>query len=129
MRAQASIAIGELRDQGQIDGHAIAPLDPERFQHVRERAHLAVQIPVRQRPSIAGLTFPDDRRFVSPRRADMAVQTICARIQLSTDKPLRVAAGSNSTPLPGLHPVELSREIRPERFRIGGGSPVARTGR
>ena len=54
----------ELGNQRQVDRDAIAALDAERLQHVRELADLPVQIEVGQRAAIAGLAFPDERRLV-----------------------------------------------------------------
>ena len=58
----------QLGDERQVDRDAIAFLDAERLQHVRERRHLAVEIEVGQRAAIARLAFPDDRGLVAARR-------------------------------------------------------------
>ncbi len=57
----------QLGHERHVDRDAIALLDAERLQHVRERAHLAIQIEIRQRAPIARLTLPDNRRLVAAR--------------------------------------------------------------
>ena len=57
----------ELGNERQVDRDAIAALDAERLQHVRELTDLTIEIEVRQRAAIARLAFPDERRLVAAR--------------------------------------------------------------
>ena len=74
---RADARAGEHRDrqlgnQRHVDRDAIALLHAERLQDVRELAHLAVQVAVGQRPAVARLPFPDDRRLVAAPRCQSA---------------------------------------------------------
>jgi hypothetical protein len=81
---------GKFRNQRQVDRDAIAASDAERQKHVGKLTDLAMQIEIRQRPVIAGFSFPDDRGLVAPCRAHMPIQTVDAGIDLPADKPFRV---------------------------------------
>src|ERR1043166_2446840 len=81
---------GDFRDERHVDRHAVAFLNAEPLHHVCELLDLDVQVPVCQRASITGLTFPDQRRLVATRCLDVPVDTIDRDIELSAEKPLRV---------------------------------------
>src|SRR5436190_18363697 len=51
----------ELGYERQIDRDAVAALDAERLEYVRELVDLSIQVEIGQRAAIARLTFPDDR--------------------------------------------------------------------
>ena len=109
---------GELGDERQVDRDAIAFADAERLEHVRERRHLAIEFEVGQRAAIAGLAFPDEGGLVAPRTADMAVETVDARVDASADEPFRVRRLPVEHRIPRAGPFELRREPRPKAFRI-----------
>jgi hypothetical protein len=116
----------QLGDERQVQGDAVAPPHPQRFQDVRERADLTIQVPVRQGTPVTGLPFPDERRLVPARRAHVPVEAIGARIELAADEPLRVWRVPAQDLGPGLDPFELPGELRPERFRVPVGAVVDR---
>ncbi len=109
---------GELGDERHVERHAIALADAERLQHVRELADLPVEIEVGQRPAIAGLAFPDERRLVAAPGADVAIQAVGADVQLAADEPLRMRRIPVEDLGPRLDPLELTRELGPERLGI-----------
>src|SRR5688572_31628978 len=100
----------QLRNEREIQRDAIAALDAEAFEHVRELADLTVQIEVRQRPPIARLALPDDRCLVAPRAANMAIDTVDTRVQRSADEPLRMRRVPLEHARPRRGPLELRGE-------------------
>src|SRR6185436_12803458 len=85
-----------------------------------------MEIEVRQGSFVAWLTLPDDRGLVSARPLEVAVHAIDARVECSTEKPLRVwrLPVEHAIPRPG--PLELASKTGPERFRITIGFRVDR---
>ena len=55
----------QLRHHRHVDRHAVARLDAEVLEHVRELAHFAVQLGIRERARVARLAFPENRRAVA----------------------------------------------------------------
>jgi hypothetical protein len=109
---------GELGNQRKVDGDAVAFPDAERLQDVGERRDFTVQIEIRQCPAIARLAFPDQRRLVASRTAEVAVEAVDADVDLTADEPLRVRGlpVEDTVPLP--RPLELVRKPRPETLGI-----------
>src|SRR6185369_4764498 len=91
-----------------------------------ELTDLAIQVEVGQRPAVAGLPFPDDRRCVPTRTADVTVNAVDAGIQLSAEKPLRVWRLPFEHLGPGRGPLEFLREVLPESFGIRVGARIHR---
>ena len=116
----------QLGDQRQIQRHAIALLDAERFQDVGELRDLAVQVVVGQRATVARLALPDDRRLVSARAADVTVDAIDAGVDRPADEPFRMRRLPVEHPIPAFCPFELARKPRPEGFGIALGFCVNR---
>ena len=56
---------GELGNHRHVEGDPIALLHTETLEHVREPAHLAVELPVGEHPGVAGLALPDDGSLVA----------------------------------------------------------------
>jgi hypothetical protein len=79
-----------LGDQREVDPHAITLLHAEGLEDVREGPDLAGQLPVGQRAPVARLAFPDDRRLVAPRAAEVPVDAVLCDVQLAADEPLGV---------------------------------------
>ncbi len=112
----------EFGHERHVDGDAIALLDAQRLQHVRERADLAIQIEVGQRPAIAGLPFPDECGLVAACAANVAIDAVDRHVDLAADEPLgvrRIAPVEHLRPLAA--PLELGRKLCPERFWISFG--------
>ena len=115
---------GQLGDQRQVERDAIALLHAEPAQHVRERVHVAVEIEVGERAAVAGLAFPDDRRLVAARRADVAIQAVGRDVEAAAAEPLRVRRRPLEHARERRDPLELVGEAGPERLRIRGGAGV-----
>ena len=96
---------------------AIAALDAERLQHVGELADLPIQVEVGQRAPIARLAFPDDRRLVPPRPADVAVDAVDAGVERAADEPLRVRRLPVEHLRPRRRPLELRAQSPPRTLR------------
>src|SRR6185503_19834413 len=80
----------ELWNKREIDRDAIAALDAQPLEHVRELIHLAIEIEIGERAAVARLALPNQRSFVAPRSAHMPINAVHAGVNRSTDKPLRV---------------------------------------
>jgi len=115
---------GELGNQRHVKRDAVAALDAEGFEDVGKRVDLTIEVPVRERPPIPGLTLPDKRRLVAPRTADVAIEAVDAGVDFSADEPLRVRCIPLENFRPRLDPLELPRKPGPERFGIGGRARV-----
>jgi hypothetical protein len=85
-----------------------------------------MQIEIGQRPAIARFAFPDQRRLVAARSAQVAIEAVDARVDRAADEPLRVwrLPVEHRVPTPG--PFQLRGKSRPERFRIAFGFGVQR---
>ena len=77
-----------------------------------------MEVEVRERPPIAGLAFPDERRLVPARRPNVPVETIDADVQLAADEPARVRRFPVEDFRPRLRPLELGSKSGPERLGI-----------
>src|SRR4026208_741702 len=108
---------GRLGNERQVDGDAIALANSELPEDVGELRDLAVEIPVRERPGIARLPFPDERRLVPARSANAPVDAVCGDVRLAADDPLRARALRLQNLAPRLDPLELARLLRPELLR------------
>ena len=138
---RADARAGEHRDrhfghERHVDRHSIASLDAELLQNVRELLDFDVQVPVRQRAAVAGLSFPDERRLVAARSGHVAVDAIHRDVELSTNEPFRVRRLPLADRFPLLEPLELTGLGRPERLRrlvvesrIGHERAAAKAGR
>ena len=108
----------QLGHERHVDRDAVALPRAERLQDVGERGDLPMEIEVRQRPSIAGLAFPDDRGLVAARSAHVTVEAVDAGVQLAADEPLRVRRLPVEHGRPRTRPLELAGQARPECFGI-----------
>ena len=114
----------QLGNQRQVDRDAVAALDAERLQHVRELTDLAVEIAVGQRAAVAWLAFPDDRRLVAARSANVPIDAVDAGVERAADEPLRVRRLPLEHARPRREPLELLGEAGPEGLRIALGAGV-----
>ena len=117
---------GQLGDERQVDGDAIALLDAERLQDVGELADFAVEIEVGQGAAIARLAFPDERGLVAARPLRWRSRQLTLALSVPADEPLRVRRLPVEDAVPGPRPFELAGKLRPERFRIAFGLGVDR---
>src|SRR5687768_13393203 len=79
-----------LRYHREVDCHPIASLDTKTLERVGAPAHLPGQIPVRQHPPLARLSFPYDGRLVSPWSAQVAVEAAGRGVELPIHEPAGV---------------------------------------
>ena len=115
---------GELGNERQVEGDAVALLHAQRFEHVGEGAHLPEQVPVGQGAPVTRLAFPDDGGAIAPRAVRVAIDAVGADVQLAADEPLRVGRFPAHHVGPGFNPVQLAGERRPEGLGIGRGTVV-----
>ena len=80
----------QLGNERHVERDAIALLDAERPEARWRTGRPRGEIEVRQRPAIAGLAFPDERRLVPARRPDVTIEAVDADVELAADEPLRV---------------------------------------
>ena len=66
---------GRFGDHGQVNRHPIPLSHAEPLEGVRELAHLLVQLPIRVRPLVPRLPFPQERRALGMLR-QMSVQAV-----------------------------------------------------
>ena len=114
----------QLRDERQVERHAVAALDAERLQDVGELADLAIEIEVGQRPAVARLAFPDERRLVPARSARVAIDAVDAGVQRAADEPLRVRRLPVEHARPRREPLELRAKPAQKAFGIPLGARV-----
>ena len=114
----------QLRHERHVEHHPVAAPHAERLQDARERVDLAVEIEVRQRPTIARFPFPDERRLVAPGGAHVAVDAVNAGVDLAANKPFSVRRCPLEHRRPRLDPVELAGEALPESLGVFRGSVV-----
>ena len=117
-----------LGDHRQVDRHTIALLHAECLQRVGAAPDLLAQLPVGVHAAIAGLAFPDDRRLVAPRTAEVPVDTIGGDVELATAEPLRVRGRPFKHRLPRPGPGERPGLLRPECEAIARGVIIERLG-
>ena len=118
MRAQASIAIGELGNRAAGRSRRDRPLlTPSDLRTLANVDTCAVQIEVGQRAAIAGLAFPDERGLVAPRPAHVAIEAVDAGVQLAADEPLRMRRLPVEHACPRARPFELAGTASPRTLR------------
>ena len=115
---------GQLRHQRHVERDAIALLDAEAAQHVRERVDVAVEVEVGQRAPVAGLAFPDQRGLVAARRADVAIEAVGRDVQAAAAEPLGVGRLPLEHRRERRDPLEFVGEPGPERLGILGGAGI-----
>src|SRR5258708_28156903 len=122
MRSTDSCA-SQHRDR-QLGSHAHINRDPlslansQRLQYVCELLHFLPKLLIRIRPNLAGLAFPDQRRFILTRRFDVPVEAVVGQIDLPPDEPLRPWRLPFQNVVPPLEPVQIFSGASPEFFRI-----------
>ena len=109
---------GKFGNERQIDGHAIAFANAQRFQDVGERRHLAKQLEVGERAAIAGLAFPDEGRLVAARSSHVPIEAVDAGVERPADEPPGMRRLPVEDPIPGPRPLELRGKTSPEGFGI-----------
>src|SRR5213082_3568496 len=99
----------QLRNQRQVERHAVALLNTCALEHVTEATDFRVQLLIGERARVARLAFPDNRGLVAPPRLKMTVETVVRNIRLASDEPLRVWQVPLQHRLPPLEPVKFFR--------------------
>src|SRR5262249_15457904 len=108
----------QLRNHREVEGDPIAFLHSEFTQDVSELADLAVEVAVRQRPLVARLALPDERRLVAARSREVAVHAVDGGVELAAHEPLGLRRLPVENLLPGPLPLELFGEVLPEPLGI-----------
>ena len=103
-----------LGDHRHVDDDALALLDFVALEHIRKAAHFAMELLVGDDAPLARLAFPDDRRLVLPRGAEMPVEAVLRDIELAAGEPLREGHLPVEHLRPLLRPGEFRRLARPE---------------
>src|SRR5262249_18793347 len=101
-----------------VDRDPIALLHPVPLERRRELVALTIQVPVRQDPRVARLSFPDDRGLRLARAGHVAVDTVVGHVELAADEPLRVRRLPLEALLPRPEPRELTGPLLPELHRV-----------
>jgi len=109
---------GSFGDHGQVDGDAVALLDPQALQDVGKLADFVVQVLISQRALIARLALPDQRRFVLRRSAQEAVEAVVRHVELPAQEPFGERRAPLQHPVPLPHPAQLAGPLRPEPLRV-----------
>ncbi len=114
----------QLGNQREVDRDAVAALHAERLHHVGELTDLTIQVEVGQRPAIARLTFPDDRRLVAPRSPDVTIDAVDARVEGAADEPFRMRRFPVEYLRPLGEPLQFVGKACPESLGIALGARV-----
>ena len=114
----------QLGDHRHVDGHPVAPADPEAAQHVGEAADVGEQPAVGDGPGVPRLALPVDGHPVPPAGGHMAVEAVVRDVQGAPVEP----PGERQLPLqhgvPGTEPVEGAGLLGPEPGPVRFGPPV-----
>ena len=119
MRAQASIAIGQLGDHRHVDRDAVAGPDAELDERVRGLLDLPMEVGEGDRAGVAGLADPVVRDLVPEPGRDVAVDAVLARRSACRPR----TSGRTAAPSQGLRerlvPEQgLTRRIGPEALVV-----------
>ena len=111
-----------LRNDGQVDGDAIALADAEAREQVRGALDLDGQLGVREAARVAGLALPVDRDAVAVAREHVPVEAVVGHVELAIAEP---AGDGGFRPVEGLRegavPVhEVARLLGPEGEAVIG---------
>ena len=116
---------GDLGDHAPVDRDAVAGLDAEARERIRELDRLAIQLGVRHGAGLAELTLPQDRGLVLPPRRHVPVEAALGDVELRAHEPLDEGElrGSFCALLagharPGLTEHEILGLSPPERVRV-----------
>ena len=109
-----------LGDHRQVDRDAVALLDAELGQHVREALDLVGELGVGDLAAVARLALPQQRDAVAVACVDVPVEAVVGDVQLAVGEPLRER---RVRPVEHfgerLVPVQLARAVGPERLTVG----------
>ena len=126
MRAQASIAVGQLGDHRHVEVDAVALAHAEALEHVGEPLHVGEEVGVGDGAGVAGLALPVVGDPVAVAGGDVAVEAVRRDVELCRRRTTwRRAAPTRSTVSHG----RSSRAAPPRRPRtlgVGGGRVAQR---
>ena len=115
MRAQASIADRQLRNQRHIERDAIAFLNARPFSGHSRSDRLLCAVVDRSACALAGLAFPNQSSLVTSPIGQMTIKTIVRDVCFAADEPLRVRSFPIQNRVPLLEPIEFTfSHARPE---------------
>src|SRR5207249_7517497 len=107
-----------FRDHRHVDPDAVAGLDAEPLEHVREPADLPQQLRVGEPPDLARLALPDDGGLVLARAGHVAVEAVLGEVQRAAHEPLGEGGLPLQDPVPLARPLEGRRLLGPEALGI-----------
>ena len=108
----------QLRRHAHVDGDAVSFADAKIPENIGELLHLLPELLVGIGANFAGLTLPNQRRFVLARRPDVAIKTVVGEIHLSADEPLGPGRFPLQDLVPFPEPVQFLGGAGPEFFRL-----------
>ncbi|MDQ1169977.1 hypothetical protein QE392_001781 [Microbacterium proteolyticum] len=85
-----------LRDHRQVQGDAIALLDTEPGEHVREALDLGRELGVRDVAGVAGLALPAEGDALAVARLHMPIEAVVGDVQFAIGEPFGEGRGSTS---------------------------------
>src|SRR6266446_5682726 len=106
----------QLRRHAHIDGDAISFADAKTLENIGELLHFLPELLVGIGANFAGLTLPNQCRFVLARRLHVAIQTVVGKIDLAADEPLSPGGFPLQDLVPLLEPVQFLGGAGPEFF-------------
>ncbi len=108
----------QLGHHGHIDGAAVAGPEAQREERVGQPTDLGVQLGIGERPLIARLPLPDQRRLFGARR-QVAIEAVGRDVELTIGEPAHEGRAALVEDFgERARPQELARLFGPERRRI-----------
>ena len=102
-----------------VDGDAVALLNAQRLQNVGELTNLDQQLLISECLHFARFAFPNDGGLIAAMAGDVTVQAVVRQVDLAAGKPFGPRAIPIENAVPGLEPVQLRSDLRPELFGVG----------
>src|SRR4051794_36105206 len=78
----------ELRHHWHIDGDAVADLNTEFLEHIREFAYFAVHLRICELARVTRFTFPEYGGAVAEPSSHVAIEAVVRGVRLTTDEPM-----------------------------------------
>jgi hypothetical protein len=88
------------------------------LQYVRKLADFRVELLISKRTSLAGLAFPDQRRFVASPRSQVSIEAVVGNIDPAAAKPFCMRRVPLQHRIPCFEPVKFFGHSGPESFGV-----------
>ena len=109
---------GRLGHHAHVDRDAVAGLHAEVGERRREANDLAMELPVGERPDVAGLALPDDRRLRAVLGREVTVEAALGQVERRADEELRLRQRPLAEGRPRSPEDEVVRLLAPELVRL-----------